>query len=146
MDETFLKSFIEKFNKEKEMFNKRFEEINKKLDSIDSKFDCFDERMDAIEARCKGIETAFEQLGDFCGKLDDVNIYLSQIETQLNHYKTLTMSGSKFHNGELYTLKIKLKKVKPIINWENNELLSNKFKQIENKFEELEVNLNSAVV
>ena len=138
MDEALLKSFVEKFNQDKSEFNKRFEEINRKLENMDKKFDSFDLCMEAVEAKCRGMENAIEQLGDFCAKMDDVNIYLSQIETRLNSYKTLTMSGSKIHDGELYILKIKLQKVKPIVNWENDELLSSKFKQIESKFEEIE--------
>ncbi|MCX7708268.1 MAG: hypothetical protein N2484_00295 [Clostridia bacterium] len=146
MREELLKTFIEKFNREKDELNRRFEDIDKKLDSIDQKFDSFDKRMDSIESSCKDIENLFEQLGDFSTKMEDVNIYLSQIETRLNQYKTLTMSGRKLHNGEIYVLKVKLQKVKPIIHWENDELLSSKFKQIEYKIEELEGSLKSIVV
>ena len=146
MHDAILKSFIEKFNKDKEEFNRKFEDINRKINSIDKKFEHFDERMELINSRCSDIEDAFDRFGDFAGKLDDVNILLSSIETKLNQYKTLYMQGSKIHNGEIYTLKIKLQKVKPIINWENDENLSFKFKEIENRFLELEENLNKIVI
>ncbi|MCX7843094.1 MAG: hypothetical protein N2489_08480 [Clostridia bacterium] len=146
MNDICMRSFMERFNRDKQELNKRFDDINRKLENIDKKFEVFDQKVEFINDRCGKIEEAFNRFDDFCGKLEDVNIYLSTIETKLNQYKTLTMQGRKVQNGEIYVLKIKLQKIKPIVNWENNEELIIKVKEIENKFFELEQSLQGGIM
>lgn len=135
MDSSFLKEFVERYNKDKEEFNRKFEDINRKLAGIDGKFDSFDEKMGEIR---KKLEDAEDIQKFMFGRLDNVKVYLSTIETKLNEYKTLNLQGEKVLNGELFTLKIKLQKIKPIISWENDELLASKYKEIESNVLRLE--------
>lgn len=146
MDSTFMRSFVESFNREKEQLNKKFEAISKKIENMDKQFELFDERMEIIDSRCRSVEDVFDRLGDFTAHMDDVNICLARMETRLNQYKTLSLQGQKIHNGELYTLKIQYQKIKPIVNWENNEILSSRFKEIESKLLELEGSVSRIVV
>lgn len=136
MNDNLLKSFFDRFSKDKEKLNRKFEELNKKLDNIDKKFEFFEEKMDVIDRKCKVIEDVFTRFN--LGKLDNVGVYLSEIETAVNQYRTLIMEGKTVHNGEVYVLKVQFLKIRPIINWENNELLSSRFMEIEHKITELE--------
>lgn len=142
MNSAFVESFMKQYNKDKEELERRFNDINKKLESIDSKFDSFEDRMDKVDKKLAEIDDIhsfmFGKLGGFSDKLENVKVYLSSIETKLNEYKTLNFQGQKVHNGELYMLKIKLHKIKPIINWENNRELVSKYKEIEDNVLKLE--------
>ncbi len=145
MNNSLLQEFIEKYNKDKEELRAKFDRISSKLESIDHKFDSFDKEMEKFDAKLQEIEEVqdfmYFQLGDFTSKLDNVKVYLNSIEDKLNTYKTLDMRGEKIINGELYVLRVKLEKVKPIVNWENDTLLKNKYKEIEQKFIEIESSL-----
>jgi chromosome segregation ATPase len=150
MNNSLLQDFIDRYNKDKEEFNRKFETINYKLKNIDKKFDDFDQGLQKVNGRLGDIEDAqsmlFGQLGGFKDKLDNVKVYLSSIETKLNEYQTLDIQGEKVIDGELYLLKIKLQKVKPIVSWENDKLLSNKYKEIEQKVLELEDSIGKPAV
>jgi len=142
MDNAFLESFIERFQRDKEVFNNKFEEINRKLQNIESKFDNFDIGMKKLDERLDDIdetqEELFYKLGEFMNNFDNVEVYLSTIECKLKEYETLYLEGEKMLNGSLIKLRIELQKVKPIINWENNLMLTNKYNQIEQKLNEFE--------
>ncbi|MCX8128691.1 MAG: hypothetical protein N3I35_01170 [Clostridia bacterium] len=150
MDNNLFQSFMERYNKDKEEFNKKFESLNNKLQNIDKKFEDFDEGLQKVNKQLEDIQTTqnmfFSRIGGFKDKLDNVKIFLSSIETELNEYKTLDMQGQKQINGELYIIKVKLQKVKPIVNWENDKLLMSKYREIEQKVLELEGNYDKTAV
>ncbi|MCX7922317.1 MAG: hypothetical protein N3B21_09945 [Clostridia bacterium] len=145
MNETVLKTFVDKFNKDKKEFYRKFEEITKKLEKIDSTFVRVDEKLEQVNRRIDKVEDMqtliFGKLGSGRDKLDNVKIYLSRIETKLNEYSTLNLQGYKTIGGDLYSLKINLQRVRPIINWENNCDLTQAYNDIERKFIEIEEQL-----
>jgi len=142
MDGIFFRDFLDRYNKDKEELDRKFNDINTKLTNMDSRFDNFDEKMGEIDKRLCGIEEMqgmiFGKLGGFSDKLDNVKVYLTTIESKLNEYKMLSVQGQKVLDGELYTIKVKLQRIRPIISWENDELLENKYKEIEKSMFELE--------
>ena len=142
MDNSLLASFIEKYNRDTSAFKKRFEELDSKIQMVDQKFTSLDKTMVKLDQKLCEIESAqnsiFGQIGGLKGNLENLHVYLTSLETKLNEYETLHIHGEKTINGELYVLKVELSKVKPIVSWENDSMLTEKYKQITQRFRELE--------
>ncbi|MDP4091974.1 MAG: hypothetical protein Q8920_01280 [Bacillota bacterium] len=143
-----MNTFVQNFKRDKEEFHQRFETLNKKLDDINSRFDSFETGIGDLNKKLTDIEDIhyflFSRIGGPEMRLDNVNVYLSSIQTSLKEYKTLVFEGNKEIDGEILMLKIKLQKIKPIISWENNKILFNKYIEIENDFKEIENILTTA--
>jgi hypothetical protein len=142
MDNHLLESFIERYYKDRDEFCEKFNQLNKKIEKIDEKFEGIEGRLDKVDMMVSNFDQMqkfiFSQFGDAGSKLENVKIFLTDIETRLSKYKTLDIQGQKIIDGEFYMLRINLHKVKPIIKWENDRVLSSKYSEIERCFLELE--------
>jgi len=135
MDHSTIKSFIDSYYRDKAEINRKFDALNRKVDTIGSRIEGCESHMKVLDKKISGVEEVQKMIfGNLCGpegRLDNIRIFLSTIETRLNEYKTIQMEGHKIMNGEFYSLRVCLHKVKPMVNWENNKILLDKYKCIE---------------